>query len=365
MYNLTFVSTFIPYPPDKNGFTENIFHIIQTLKKQFPVSIRYIAFYNQKHDETEKEFSKYVDELIFEKPTSKYLFPIIPLKYKKYKDCNMVFFCDFNAGYYHSIFTSDTKILYAADSPAYYRSKRKDLLSKLYFWKFIVEEAFLFKKFKKIIFVSDLDVKYSAKRTQGRGIQIPIGYNHERTYTFKKEKRFDLVFSGNFNYYPNKEAAEFFLNEIFEDVRRHFENITICFVGRHPSPLMIDFAENFPLNIVVTGEVNSVEEYLAQSKIYVSPLLSGSGMKNKILQAMAAKLPIVCTPESISGFSNYNSNSVIVCSNQLSLKENIINLLRKNNKQLEKLGQINQEYFNNNYSWTSIVQNYYVKVFNL
>ncbi len=363
MNKLTFVSTFIPYPPDKNGFTENIFHIIQTLKKLYPVSIRYIAFFEQKHDETEKEFRKYVDELIFEKPTSKYFFPVIPLKYKKYKKSEPVFFCDFNAGYYQSLF-SGKKILYSADSQAFYRSKRKDLLSKLYFLKFIAEETYLFRKFKKIIFVSDLDVKYTDKRTQGRGIQIPIGYNLERTFSLNK-KRFDLVFSGNFNYYPNREAAEFFLNEIFEDIKKQFQNVKICLVGRNPSPLMIDFSINFPSNIIVTGEVNSVEEYLAQSKIYVSPLFSGSGMKNKILQAMAAKLPIVCTPESISGFSNYNSNSVIVCSNQLSLKENLINLLRKNNQQLEKLGQINQEYFNNNYSWTSIVQNYYAKLFNL
>lgn len=364
MRELTFVSTKIPYPPDKDGFTENIFHIIKTLKKNYQVSIRYYAFCVQKNDETENEFSKYVDELIFKKPISKYIFPFISLKYRNQKRTDIAFFCDFNAGYYQNIFTSDSKILYAADSHAFYRSKRKDLLSKLFYLKFIVEEAFLFRKFNKIIFVSDLDVKYTRKRTRGRGIQIPIGYNLERISTLN-EKRFDLVFSGNFNYYPNREAAEFFCNDIFKDIYKQFQDIRICFVGRNPSTTMIDFSKKFPLNIIVTGEVDSVEEYLVQSKIYISPLLSGSGMKNKILQAMAAKLPIVCTLESISGFSNYNVNSVVVSDNNSSLKENLLNLIGASNQQLEKLGQINQDYFNDNYSWTSIIQNYYAQLFNL
>lgn len=363
MNKLTFVSTFIPYPPDKNGFTENIFHIIQTLKKLYPVSIRYIAFIEQKHDETEKEFSKYVDELIFEKPTSKYFFPVIPLKYKKYKKSEPIFFCDFNAGYYQSLF-SGKKILYSADSPTFYYSKRKDLKSRIFYWKYMVEETILFPWFKKIIFVSELDVAYSKKRTRNKGIQVPIGYNAERA-VLSQQKEYDLIFSGNFNYKPNHEAAELFLLENAEKLITQFPKIKLCFVGRNPSQKMKSFAEEYPENIVVTGEVNSVEEYLGKGRIFISPLRSGSGMKNKILQAMAAQLPVIGTRESLSGFSNYNTESVRVVHNIKSMMEEIEMMYNMPLQRLVHLGKINREYFEERYSWNAVVKNYYSQIFRL
>ncbi|RAI91659.1 glycosyltransferase [Algoriphagus yeomjeoni] len=364
MTKLTFVSTRIPFPPDKDGFTENIFHIIQSLKDQYSVHIRYIFFGKQMGNWEENEFEKHVDELIFEIGYSKYLFPIFPFLINKYENSTPVLFCDFNSGYYQNVIGSDNKILYAADSQAFYRSKRKDVFSKLLFFKFIIEESFLYRKFKNIIFVSDLDVEYTKGRTNGRGIQIPIGYNLSRSFG-STTKKFDLVFSGNFNFFPNKEAAEFFLIEIFEDIKKLFPYIKVCFVGRNPSSLMKKYANNFKLNIVVTGEVDKVEIYLAQSKIYFSPLLSGSGMKNKILQAMASSLPIVCTIESLSGFLDYNRYSVIVSNTQLSLKSSLIEMLNKSDLELEKMGQSNREYINNNYSWSSIVKIHYSNIFNI
>jgi glycosyltransferase involved in cell wall biosynthesis len=363
MHKLTFVSTFIPYPPDKNGFTENIFYIIRTLKEKYQVYIRYIAFFEQKNNETEKEFSKYVDELIFEKPTSKYFFPVIPFKYKKYKECHTVFFCDFNAGYYQSLFLGN-KILYSADSPTFYYSKRKDLKSRIFYWKFLVEEIILFPWFKKIIFVSELDAAFSKKRTRNKGIQVPIGYNAERS-VLSEQKEYDLIFSGNFNYKPNHEAAELFLLENAEKLITQFPKIKLCFVGRNPSQKMKNFAEKYPENIVVTGEVISVEEYLGKSRIFISPLQSGSGMKNKILQAMAAQLPVIGTTESLSGFSNYNPESVRVVHNIKDMMEEIELMYNMPLQRLEHLGKTNQEYFEERYSWNAVVKNYYSQIFGL
>jgi len=363
MHKLTFVSTFIPYPPDKNGFTENIFHIIQTLKELYPVSIRYIAFVKQNHDETEKEFGKYVDELVFKGPTSKYLFPVIPMKYKKFKECNTIFFCDFNAGYYQKLF-SGTKILYSADSPTFYYSKRSDLKSFFFHWKYIVEERILFPWFKNIIFVSELDLAFSKKRARNKGIQVPIGYNAERT-VLSPQKEYDLIFSGNFNYKPNHEAAEHFLYENSEKLIMKFPKIKLCFVGRNPSRKMKDFAEKYPKNIIITGEVNSVDEYLGKARIFISPLESGSGMKNKILQAMAAQLLVIGTTESLSGFSNYNPQSVRVVRDIKSMLDEIELMHKMDHEQLSHLGKLNQKYFKERYSWETVVNNYYSRIFGI
>ena len=364
MKSLTFVSNNIPYPPDRDGNTENIFHLIKALKEEFSASIKFIVFSKVKDVEAKKKFGHYVDELIFHKPTIKYLYLFYPIFYKIVKETNPIFFCNFNSGYYQKIFNSSNKILYSADSPTFYYSKRKDLKSRIFYWKYMVEETILFQGFKKIIFVSELDVIFSKKRTRSKGIYVPIGYNAERA-VLSQQKEYDLIFSGNFNYKPNHEAAEFFLSENAEKLITRFPKIKLCFVGRNPSQRMKNFAKKYPENIVVTGEVNSVEEYLGKSRIFISPLQSGSGMKNKILQAMAAQLPIVCTIESMSGFSKFNSKSVLLAADMKDILDKVVNLSETHSEQLKQLGKLNQEYFVENYSWHSVVTNYYVRIFDL
>lgn len=361
---LTFVSTRIPYPPDKDGYTENIFHIIKGLKENYPISVNFIVFRKQNNDTFEKAFEKHVDKLSFKPHISRYLFPLIHLLYKKINVSHSVFFCDFNSGYYQSIFKCKNKILYSADSPTFYYSNREGLKSRLFYFKYIIEESFLYPKFKNVIFVSDLDMQYSKNRTRGRGIQVPIGYNMERVRIYEY-KEFDLIFSGNFSYSPNYEAAEHFLQLIYKELRKLYPDIKICFVGRDPSPKMKYFAKMNPKNVIVTGEVESVEEFLGRAKIYCSPLLSGSGMKNKILQAMAAQLPIVATEESMSGFSGFNSKSVLVEQNIKSLLPSLKIMLSKNNEELENLGRVNQAYFKVNYSWKAVLKKHYEQILNL
>lgn len=359
---ITFVSTAIPYPPDLNGNTENIFHLIKELKEVFSIEIHFVVYGSCINKIEREKFVKYVDKLEYFKPSSKYLFPLYPFLYRSKKVENPVFFCNFDAGYYQSLFNSNTKILFSADSPTFYYSKRHDFKSKIFYWKYIFEESVLFRNFSKIIFVSDLDASYSQKRTKGNGIQIPIGYSKERVQS-KTSPEYDLIFSGNFNYNPNREAAEFFLRENLKDLIEIFPRLKICFVGRHPSFIMTQYSKKFPKNIVVTGEVVAVEEHLAKAKIYFSPLQSGSGMKNKILQAMASRLPIVCTRESLSGFSTPLPTGIQVTDSNKHFFEFLVELLNRSENTLLELGNLNQICFEQNYSWNAIIKNYYSPLF--
>ena len=359
MMKIAFISNNIPLPEERNGNTVNIINIIRELKKRNYTIDFYLFSEDLGRDYSFiKEFKNEVDSLICRRHVSKYAFWVNFFRKKIKLDCP-AFYCNFNTGYYYPLFKSDFSILYAADSVAYQYSKQKGLEAKLRYFKLQIEEKFLYKRFDKTIFVSPQDLEF-AKIPDNRGVYIPIGYRLDNSLS--KDviiKEYDLVFSGNYDYPPNMDAFLFFCMSIYPLIIEKYPKIRICFVGRNPSKEMIDFANEHKENIIVTGEVDSIFPFLYRSKIYFSPLRKGSGMKNKILQAMIAKLPIVCTSESITGINEYDINSVFVSDTPEGIANHIIRLLSISMLELKNLGDQNYYTFINSYTWDSVVNNYY------
>lgn len=359
MKKVAFISNNIPLPEDLNGNTVNIINIIRELKSRGFIIDYYLFSENSDRDGLYEEiFKKEVDSLIIGERISKYLFLLNYFRIKVKLDYP-VFFCNFNTGFYYSRFISPLKVLYAADSISYQYSKQKGFVARFWQIKLLIEEKLLYKHFNKVIFVSPLDLAYS-KLPESQGVHIPIGYqNQEYNISRSNTKRFDLVFSGNYDYLPNLDAYEYFIKDIFPLLIQKRPDIKICFVGRNPGKTMLGIEESLKKNIIVTGEVPSVFSYLYDSRIYISPLRKGSGMKNKILQAMIAKLPIVCSTESMTGITVFNQTSIYIANNAESFAEKILELLTMSEPELQMIGLRNYDCFSSNYTWDAIVGRYY------
>ncbi len=107
-----------------------------------------------------------------------------------------------------------------------------------------------------------------------------------------------LVFVANFTYGPNLDAASRLVVEILPQVRERVPGATLALVGADPPPALRRLHGD---GIEVTGTVPDVLPWLGRARVFVSPLASGAGMKNKILEAMAAGTPVVATPVSCDG----------------------------------------------------------------
>lgn len=359
MRKIAFISNTIPLPEELNGNTVNIINILRELKKRKYSIVFYLFSKNYDRDSAYIEsFKKEVDLLVCKKHSTKYLFFLNFLRKKIILDCP-AFFCNFNTGFYFSIFRSSRRILYAADSVAYQYSKQTGWFAKMWYWKMFIEEQYLYKKFQNVVFVSPLDLQFA--NIQGRnGIYIPIGYKPVSDLDrFAYKKEYDVSFSGSYDYYPNVDAFNFFIKAIFPFLIANKPDIRVCFVGRNPTEDMMAICKQYRENIIVTGEVDSIYPYLLKSRVYLSPLRKGSGMKNKLLQAMMAKLPIVCTSETTTGLLDYNKNSVLVSDDPKVLSQNVLKLLLCSDKKLLALGELNYQCFIDSYTWDSIVSNYY------
>ena len=108
-----------------------------------------------------------------------------------------------------------------------------------------------------------------------------------------------LVFTGALAYRPNADAVRYLCREIFPRVRRLHPDARLSIVGPGASPELRAACEGDGVEFL--GFVPDVFDVLRRSTMFVCPMREGTGIKVKVLEAMACGLPIVATPLALEG----------------------------------------------------------------
>jgi len=174
-------------------------------------------------------------------------------------------------------------------------------------------------------------------------------------------KKHNIIFVGNMYYEPNKQAAKYIINKIAPTLIRKNKNIIFTFIGMAGDELK----KLTNSNVIFTGPVNDLNEFLSQATIALCPITQGSGMKVKILNYCAAGLPIITTKLGASGYEKISS---LIIEDDLSVLPNIIGKLLNQQKQLKKIGlrnyQFAKQYYDINIISKKLV-NVYQEIVNL
>jgi sugar transferase (PEP-CTERM/EpsH1 system associated) len=102
-----------------------------------------------------------------------------------------------------------------------------------------------------------------------------------------------IVFVGLMAYHANVDAAVWFTTQIWPQLRARFPGFTLTIVGASPAPAVLALASE--PHVEVTGTVPDVRSYYAEAFAVVVPLRTGAGTRLKILEAMAACVPVIAT----------------------------------------------------------------------
>jgi glycosyltransferase involved in cell wall biosynthesis len=133
---------------------------------------------------------------------------------------------------------------------------------------------------------------------------VPNGVDIEYFYPSKEDqvRKGNIVLVGGLSWYPNREAVEYFIREIWPRIKAEFPDMTVDIVGRNPTREIIEFGES-ERNAQVHGFVDDVRSYLWQADFYFCPIRTGGGTKLKILDALAAGCCIISDPFACKGIA--------------------------------------------------------------
>jgi polysaccharide biosynthesis protein PslH len=120
-----------------------------------------------------------------------------------------------------------------------------------------------------------------------------------------------LMYLGNYAYEPNADAARFLVDEVLPLVRAAWPTAGLSLVGNAPPDWLRARAEADP-RLEVTGLVPDVAAHLAACDVMVLPLRIGGGVKVKVLEGLAAGVPVVTTPAGAQGLPRGQGAPLVV-----------------------------------------------------
>jgi len=135
-----------------------------------------------------------------------------------------------------------------------------------------------------------------------------------------------VAFLGSMDWRPNIEGILWFNELVLPIVRESHPNIRIRIIGRRPSSAIRALGESDPL-IEVTGSVDDVRPHLWPATLLVVPLLAGGGTRLKILESMAAGVPVVSTTIGAEGLPFQSDSELTLADSPPDMARTIVELL--------------------------------------
>lgn len=208
-------------------------------------------------------------------------------------------------------------------------------------------EAAIFEDFDIKTIISEPDRELFPHEQRDEILIIPNGVDHEFFKPQDREKKYDLVFTGNMSYPPNVNAVEYLANEILPIVWKSLPETTLYIAGATPDPKVKKAASE---KIIVSGWLDDIRNAYAQSRVFIAPMRIGTGLQNKLLEAMSMRLPAITSPLANASLGAKPNEEILIGSNAEEMAKNIITLLTDAQK-AEQIAQAGFEFTNRVYDW--------------
>jgi glycosyltransferase involved in cell wall biosynthesis len=217
-------------------------------------------------------------------------------------------------------------------------------------------ESWMFTPYQRTVVVSDKDAVKLQELAPGLAVEvIPNGVDLEKFAPASGEPDVPtLLFTGNYEYGPNLDAARCLINEIFPSVKRAIPDAELYIVGTNPPEELR--AVGLP-GVHVTGRVPDLRPYFEGASVYVSPLRLGAGIKNKILEAMAMQTAIVATSLSCDGIAVQDGEHLRIADDPAAMVQAVLDLLQHPDRR-RALAASGRRLIEAQYTWQRVAEDY-------
>jgi glycosyltransferase involved in cell wall biosynthesis len=148
------------------------------------------------------------------------------------------------------------------------------------------------------------------------------------SYQFRPSGRqpLTMLFVGSFRHDPNRVAVDWFVREVLPHILKQEPAVKLVIAGSDPPPPHA-YADS-AANLEMLGYVDDVRAPLAQYAVFVCPILSGSGVRVKLLEAFAAGIPVVSTFVGAEGLASEDGAICALADNPALFAAHTLDLLR-------------------------------------
>jgi glycosyltransferase involved in cell wall biosynthesis len=208
-------------------------------------------------------------------------------------------------------------------------------------------ERFWFPRFDRILTTSGSDAKLVQSITADAKVTVypnalPLIVPPPRS------DRPEIIFSGNLEYAPNIAAVRFFHRHVWPALQSRWPELKWKILGRNPGPFR-DLPAHDP-SIQLTGFVEDAVAVIAQAQVAVVPLLAGSGTRVKILEAWAARTPVVSTSLGAEGLECRDREHLLLADDPESFITAVSELLALPHDRA-RIGAAGRRLYEERYTW--------------
>ncbi|MBU3956748.1 glycosyltransferase family 4 protein [Patescibacteria group bacterium] len=204
-------------------------------------------------------------------------------------------------------------------------------------------------KFDYIFAISKSDrkklIKLGAK--ENKVFFLPTSFKTKPLLGSKSHK-LTILFVGLLAWWPNKDGLLWFYEKIFPLVKQKIPNVELIVIGKEATKEMIDLDKK-DRQFRLIGYVEDLEKYLAKASVFIVPLRVGSGIRIKILTALAAGLPVVSTKKGAEGIASRSGKGIILADGPKHFARAVVKIL-KNRKLANKLSRTGLDFVKRDYN---------------
>ncbi len=165
---------------------------------------------------------------------------------------------------------------------------------------------------------------------------IPIGYEVVKTSPKRLQTdKLKLYHVAAMDWLPNIEGVNWFLQSIWGKIEHRFPNVDCFLAGRNMPSSLLSQAKK---NLHIEGEIKSMEDYVSDKNIALVPLLSGSGMRVKIVEALALGKVVISTTIGAQGIPYEDGKNMLIANTPQDFVEKL-EFLTNNPDSIRSIGE--------------------------
>jgi glycosyltransferase involved in cell wall biosynthesis len=167
-------------------------------------------------------------------------------------------------------------------------------------------------------------------------------YNHNNT----------ILFTGNMDYAPNVDAVIYFTETILPLIHARYPHVQFVIAGQRPVPKVAALAGD---RVQVTGFVKDLAATYNSASVVVAPLRFGAGTQNKVLEAMAMGIPVVCSHIGFGGLGIKSGEGAIMQTDATAFAESVMDLLASDDER-RKVGAEGMRVIREKFDWNIVAK---------